>query len=200
MIVALSPNRHGTRTALPQATIQHGPLTCLLTNILCKKLLARLLSVLCSEHPDFPEPVAQLRSLPISIFIHPLFERAIPTRLQLLSSLPTLPYPGNSPLYSLSLTPLSLKVPAPPISHRKLRPRPQTSRFPSPSIPYSRSLIAFTIIRLTPHCRCLFISTAIAPSLACATWQLKPGGDRDFPQLRINLDIGHPNLARLLMN
>ncbi|KAJ5941399.1 hypothetical protein N7516_001567 [Penicillium verrucosum] len=101
-------------TALPQATIQHGPLTCLLTNVLWKKLLARLLSVLCSEHPDFPEPVAQLRSLPISIFIHPLFERAIPTRLQLLSSLPTLPYPGNSPLYSLSLTPLSLKVPALP--------------------------------------------------------------------------------------
>lgn len=113
--ISLIPNWYGTRAALPQATIQHG-LTCLLTNVLCKKLLARLLSVLCSEHPDFPEPVAQLRSLPISIFIHPLFERAIPTRLQLLSSPPTLPYPGNSPLYSLSLTPLSLKVPASPIA------------------------------------------------------------------------------------
>ncbi|KAJ5512318.1 hypothetical protein N7463_001870 [Penicillium fimorum] len=86
-----------------------------MTKDLCEKLLARLLSVLCSEHPDFPEPVAQLRSL-ISIFIHPLFERAIPTRLQLLSSPPTLLYPGNSPLYSLSLTPLSLKVPASPIA------------------------------------------------------------------------------------
>lgn len=171
-----------------------------MTNVLCEKLLARLLSVLCSEHPDFPEPVAQLRSLPISIFIHPLFERAIPTRLQLLSSPPTLPYPRNSPLYSLSLTPLSLKVPAPP-SHRKLRPRPQTSRF---------SIAKHPILSLTDrihnnqaHPRLLlpiYFARDRPLLLPSRLGQLKPGGDRDLPQLRIGLDIAHSKLPRLLMN
>ncbi|KAJ5851577.1 uncharacterized protein N7529_010962 [Penicillium soppii] len=35
-----------------------------------------LVLVLCSEHPDFPEPVAQLRPLPISIFIPSTFLNA----------------------------------------------------------------------------------------------------------------------------
>lgn len=48
--------------------------------------------------------------------IHPLFfERAIPTRFRIWRSLTTPSYPGKPPLYSLSLTPLSLKVPVIPI-------------------------------------------------------------------------------------
>ncbi|KAJ5146316.1 uncharacterized protein N7515_000880 [Penicillium bovifimosum] len=107
------PNWYGTRAARPRPYLSTDRSRDLLTVVPCEKLLARLLPVLCSEHPDFPEPVAQLRPLPISISIHPLFERAISTRLHL--GFP--PHPAltlkTCLFYSLSLTPLSLKVTAP---------------------------------------------------------------------------------------
>ncbi|KAJ5795106.1 hypothetical protein N7457_001705 [Penicillium paradoxum] len=132
-----------------------------------------LLSVLCSEHPDFPEPVAQLRPLPISIFIHPLFERAIPTRFHLWSSLPTLFYPGNSPFYSLSLTPLSLKVPALHIASPEA---PTTG--PNITLSIAKHPIPSPTGRIHgkqahPYGRRPSISTATALSLAGATSQLR---------------------------
>jgi hypothetical protein len=157
--------------------------------------------VLCSEHPDFPEPVAQLRPLPISISIHPLFERAIPTRHRILRSLPTRPYPGNPPLYSLSLPPLSLKVPVirnpidriaassdhGPKHHAFYRQASHTVPFQSFSLQAATS---------TPLLPLPFIRDD--PFSASATWQLSPGGDRDLQYNIASLLNHYPPKATLL--
>ncbi|KAJ5981252.1 hypothetical protein N7522_013673 [Penicillium canescens] len=130
--------------------------------------------VLRSEHPDFPEPVAQLR--PISISIHPLSGRAPQTRP---FDFP-LPFPTSSPLYSLSFNPV--KVPAPHIPSRELRPRPQTSRLPSPSIPYNHLLVAFTTTKPT-HTVATTLLTAPPSPCTCAIWQLAPSHSA---QLRVD--------------
>ncbi|KAJ5343144.1 uncharacterized protein N7506_002968 [Penicillium brevicompactum] len=94
-----------------------------------------------SEHPQI-SPSLSRNSVPIS---HPLFERALPTRRHSIRSYP-LPSKGNPSLYSLSLTPLSLKVPViPSHSPRSSDHELQTSHFLSPSISYSSHFSRITL-------------------------------------------------------